>query len=495
MQHSNQLGLTAPQGLMIDKYGKRESTYWSAKIPVALIGLAIILLPFSSLPGPVNILREMAGEGAFYPFMLIVASWLFSISKKGKLVLPKHPSVKLLALFILWILVSAAFNLPIIDGLTFKGRSGLEKLIMQLIVTAFVMLSALAVFNFIDQGNMSMQTFRRYILISFMVAGCYSLIEIPALFGQGWAGSILHTLDPLIRDSEHIKPDLARLRSVSGEPSWFAMYCSFIFPWIFSYVFTEKRKSWVYVMLVSYLLAMIVLTESRTAYFITIIESALFWGGIMLFKGHLSTKYRMIVFSAITVILLFLVATLLQDSIFGKSAMSDTLSSLGDTNNESNMARGGSQKAAFGMAVDHPFFGVGLGQYGFYMPSYIPASALDSYEILEWASPGEGTPWPPVHNVFARIAAELGFVGLGIWIAIWIAMIVSCFKRYRKNICNDGKQNIFVLSLMVSIIGVLLAGLNSDSLRFFGFWLILGIAWAYLVRPEKYYKSLGGYDA
>jgi hypothetical protein len=49
----------------------------------------------------------------------------------------------------------------------------------------------------------------------------------------------------------------------------------------------------------------------------------------------------------------------------------------------------------------------------------------------------------------------------------------------------SGQPDYFGLALVVSIVGVLLSGFNADSFRFFGYWISLGAAWAYISKTNS----------
>jgi hypothetical protein len=71
-------------------------------------------------------------------------------------------------------------------------------------------------------------------------------------------------------------------------------------------------------------------------------------------------------------------------------------------------------------------------------------------------------------------------VGLGIWLAIWLTLLIGCWRRFRQVCRATGGQDIFGLAMIVSIVGVMLSGNNLDSFRFFGYWITLGLGWAYI---------------
>jgi hypothetical protein len=78
------------------------------------------------------------------------------------------------------------------------------------------------------------------------------------------------------------------------------------------------------------------------------------------------------------------------------------------------------------------------------------------------------------------MAAEVGFVGLILWLAVWAGVVYGILQRMRSQHEGARDERVLALALLASIVGVLLAGLNADSLRFFGYWIALAIAWAYI---------------
>lgn len=460
-----------------------------------LFSSAIILLPFNGLPYR-SILGEMSVEGAFYPLSVSILIFSTMLLKVVKPIISKHLSAKILALFLLWIAISSMANLTLIVTLQTKGRTGIEKLILQLAVTLFVVFSTIVIFNVVRHIQHPLYFLRRYILISFLIAGLYSTIEIAFLLGNNWAKAVLQIIDSLIRTTGE-DPQFygGRLRSVSGEASWFAMYCSFIFPWIFSYVFTTHRHLWIHLSLSAYLILLLLLTQSRTAYFVTVLQLSLFLLSLFFIKQDFNKKTRLLLFRKNRLLLFTMLTAIAIGSavvFLGKINLANnffliftSFTSGNDYYTLSNVTRFGSQDAAFSMATDHPFFGVGLGQYGFYMPKYIPMWAAANVQIQSAISTSSPE-WPSVYNIYARITAELGWIGLGIWLSMWGVVLTSCYKRYQLNCCmsSSGQRDILGLALIISIVGVLLSGLNTDSLRFFGFWINLAMAWLYVRKPQ-----------
>jgi O-antigen ligase len=86
------------------------------------------------------------------------------------------------------------------------------------------------------------------------------------------------------------------------------------------------------------------------------------------------------------------------------------------------------------LAFQHPWFGVGVG-------NYVPAM-MDAYKLEPWQH-------QPAHNIFIFIAAELGLVGLGLFLLI-LYLIFSKLKNVNRD----------YLSFSIVLVGVLFIGMG-----------------------------------
>jgi len=453
-----------------------------------LFGAAVVLMPFNALPYFKGIFGELSGEGSFYPFLMAILVWIICMFlNESKIHIPKDLSFYLIVFFGLWAVVSGMVNLPQIIYSSTKGRTGLEKILLQYFVFIFTMIVSICIYNIFRKDDNVLLYLRRLCLISFLIAGLYSSLEILFLLGNAWSADMLNSINSLFRDtSSDSLLYFGRLRSVSGEASWFGMYLSFAMPWTLSYLVTEKRKL-PYVLLNMYFLILLILTISRTAYVICGIQIILF--SMFFCKTKFVRNKSVLVYAFLGLIGLIMFFQNTPDTILNDKNILDIFLSLLNNDdspyNLSNIARFGSQTAAINMFLSHPIFGVGLGQYGFHMPEFVPDWAYKSEEIILWASGSPDTPWPPVHGLYARILAEVGFFGLAIWLFLW-GRILFKLINYSKFLSNI--DEIMIKSLFISIIGVLLSGFNSDSFRFFGYWILMGISWCCISAYDALYS-------
>lgn len=455
-----------------------------SNIETAILFLVIILIPFNDMPYVKNAFGELSAEGAFYPLFVLAIICFLRIISTGNIYLIKDKTYSILVIYLIWIIISGGFNYGSIISNFTKGRTGIEKYLLQVFVYIFGLISTNIVYFTIKNKNISLYDIRRYMLYSFLVVGTYSFFEILKLNNIAFANSIINKIDSVIRNKDITQLiysyEYGRLRSVSGESSWFSMYATFIFPWLFSYIFEKKHKILTYIM-IFYFFIMIYYTKSRTGYFIIAIEISL------IFFFILSTKNKKIITKGLIFFLLLFISIGVLSQFNGISNQISTIfKSFSDSQNSynylsSNVARFASQEAAVKMGINEPIFGVGLGQYGFNMPKYIDNNALSlSWEVKDWASSSEDTPWAPVHALYPRIIGETGFIGILIWIYFCIYILLRLNNLLKKD------RSSITLALMISFIGVLLAFFNIDSFRFFPFWIMVGIIMSQLNCIEIY---------
>lgn len=459
-------------------------TYSIYPLLARIVVIALLLLPFNDLPYFPGVLGELSGEGAVYP--LLLAALLFvPLFFVGRVQRPKHISFSFLLGFIGWAAVSGLFNINIISENLTKGRGGVEKFTLQFALLIFVSLCSVLVYSVASRqwGSKALMVFRKWVLLGFLLVGAYCLVEIARLVEMSWAVSILQVIDPLLHD----EPYFGRLRSVSGEASWLGVYLAFAFPWLLSYMFTaEKQKFW-YIVIVIFALLIAIFTYSRYIYFTILLQIVAYIFMVFTLRRKIARKSLLYIFgSAITILMVIVVVVFWSPpSAMSLERIVSVFTSLARISEDnpyylSNVARVGSQVAACAMAFNHPIFGIGLGQYGFLMPEYVPGWALMSDEIQKWMSPLPGTAWPPVHGLYARIAAETGMVGLIFWLATWGTMLISTWRRCRKVFLLNREQGMLGVALIISKVGVLLAGLNLDSFRVFSYWFLLALGWLYV---------------
>lgn len=479
-------------------------------VAIFLIFCGIALIPFNAISIIPPFFGELSGEGAFYPMAFAVVLTFLCCIMAGQCQIPGHISFILCAVFLVWTTISSLFNWTGIAVSFNKGRTGQEKLFLQMLVYLFGFATAWAVYHLAIRRQ-TLKVFRIFVkavVISVIIAGIYSVIEIAYLYGSSGATDFLVKTNSLFRQDCLLFAN--RLRSVCGEPSWFGNYIAFVYPWLLYLYFSCSRSRLLIVMpFLGYILFMSYLSFSRSVFCIIGCETLLYFFMLALKQGFPSTIKRFMALVCICgVIVIFVIYVPLPNSTHNaelkqvyslpKSAQNTEYSSHVLTNpmkaqdvvvslfqptkmyTLSNTGRLGSVVTGLRIGTDHPIFGIGLGQYGFYMSKYVPDWASNSAEVQNWMSHEPGTFWPPVLNIYVRIFAELGIIGLLLWLSVWCTLMFTICRiliQDRKLLDLDGRLGI---ALLVTIAGCVAVGFNFDSFRLPQYWILLAMSWVWL---------------
>lgn len=475
------------------------------KVLLVLFLISIVLIPFDSLPYMKGVLGELGVRGPVYTFIpIFIVIFIYFIYKK-KIYFKWNLEKVLLVIFITWTAISASININTIIHNEFKERNGLEKLILQIMVLAFMVLIMYATEYIVSLNNISLKTIRKYILISFIFVSLYSFLEILQVYGILNVENILRKISYYIHYLNRGNLYGDRIRSITGEASFLGMYVAFAYPWVVSYILTEKRytKKILYGIVVLYMLLLVYLTKSRVAYAVTMGEMVLILFGILLFDRKKLNKVLIVIITICSMLSINSFNTLnsyimsirqqqgstdevIDDGYNIDMSVGDVVQSLNSKTNHSNIARLGLQKSAINMGMDNPIIGIGLGQFGFYADQYIEEDARISFEIQRWTNPEEVDFWPPAFALIPRIVAEQGFVGAAIFIVFLLVTMIKFFVKYVK-----ANENTMEILTMVSLIGVIVSTFNADTYGLPQLWILLGIIIYLSNKKEKniYYEE------
>lgn len=441
--------------------------------------IAIILIPFDNLPYFGKVLGELSVRGPVYAFIILIAITMFDILKSREIFIYKDKINYILIVFLIWVIISSIANFNNILINDFKGRIGIEKLILQLFVVSFMFLICYITQIIIFKKNITLLDIRKYILYSTIPVGIYSFFELLNLTGIINFSWIIEKMSGVVHLYNRGEIYTKGIRSVTGEPSYFAMYSAFVIPWILSYVFTEKdrKKKVQYGLAILYLLILVIFSKSRVGYAIMFFELVVFSFGILVFRMSKQNKKIIISFIGIIITIFIGINITVFNKIGGDQnsvhelSVSGLIKSLTDKNNMSNVARLGMQKVAVNIGIDNALVGVGIGQYGFYAKDYVDENALRSNEVQNWINPDTTeNSWPPAFSLYARIVAEQGILGIIIWITLIIYTIYSLFIKLRTSY-----NNILGLALMTSFLGVLISSFNADTFAISQLWILIAI--------------------
>lgn len=448
-----------------------------------LLGLAILFAPFVT-SFDVQRFGALGMEGSFYPIALgLMFWWVEIVFLKKRIYIPETKMAYSFCAVLAIICFSGVANFFDIVGLQFQGMVGVNRFFIQTATMVFYFSIVLYAYNiFREEPRSFVLFFQRWICFSFALAGGYSLFELGKIGGNPFSADVIAAVDSLFR-SKGVTGEIGgyfRVRSLALEASYFGMYIAVLLPWILGKCFLKRSKYPSFFFLTfAYIVVLVLFSLSRTAYMVMAVEMIVF---LIFFWRHIWVeRLRVGVF-------VFVFSTVV---IFSFDYVSDTLpevdvaavyESLFSDDNLSNVARYGSQVAAWNMFLDHPFFGVGYGMYGFYASQYYPAESWRSVEIVMWATDGDGWPWPPVHSLYARILSELGGVGLLVYLAL---LVLLFYAIGRHCVSRDADQRVEARMIALTLLGIVLQGFNVDAFRNISMWIVFALVLSVTTKGQE----------
>lgn len=456
-----------------------------------LIASSLFLCPFLSSLN-VDFLGGLGKEASFYPIILGVILWSIQIALfHEKVYFPREKSFYCFCFFFIAVIFSGLLNIDHLLIDTFKGINGATRFIVQSGTVSFYIFSALYAYNVFLQLHIdSMYFFSRYVKLSFVIAGVYSLFELGQLFFIPNCHEIILYLDGFFRGSqESLGIDVfsyTRIRSLANEASYFGMYIGIILPWFLVSIFHNQGKVKLgYAILLLYMLILVVFSSSRTAYMMTAIEIIIF---LFFFRERVRKnlmKVLLLFILAVLTVITFLSQDNIQEGIDIAQIFMSLVFSDGTTYDLSNIGRKGSQIAALQIWMDYPIFGVGYGQYGFYASEYFPSWAWLSPEVISWTSNVPGTLWTPSHGLYTRLLAETGIFGFVCFISGYYFLAKEILEKMKNStdhpITKEYKD--YMYTALTTLIAFIMFGFNVDGIRYLFVWIFYAAIW--IIPAEK----------
>lgn len=455
-----------------------------------LLCLSIMILPLNFVPWFSNILGELGEKGSLYPFYLMIILMFFLTLQTKKLYIIKDKTIQLLITFYIITFTSIIFNIVNILNNVFKGRTGVEKLTTQSTILLLMIVVFYISYYTLLTNKIGFKKIRKLVLVSFIICGIYSLTEILTLSGLIDFSNIIKSVSNIVHLYNRGEVYTRGIRSLSGEASAFGLYLSFALPWIFSYIFTE-RKSYKYMLIFIYLFILAMLTKSRFTLVVINLQIVVFLY-LYIIKMKTNRNKGSVAIKCSTVILIGIVTVGGVYSSIGKDqfgfsvekfSIKNVLESLTDDKNYSNIARFGMMKSALKMGIENPILGVGLGQFGFYANEYVDNKSRESSEIVRWLDDNQDR-WPPTFSIYLRILAEQGILALITWIYLWVSITKRVYKKW-KNMQDDYEG----ICIIVTILGMLISSFNMDTYAYIPYWLIISLSIIYLKSDKLKYKN------
>ena len=446
-----------------------------------LLLFSIFLFPINGLPYFRNTFRELATEGSFYPVLLMMIILLF-FHRLVKIDF-NETTIKLLLLFLFFVILSSLVNIPSIFQNYHKGRTGIEKLIYQLLLLLFIYCSIIAFYTVLKNLMLDIKVIQKTLLYSLLFCSIIGVIEIINIFSDiNIIKKILYFIDIYFTPSDgtnftnnYIGYNFGKVKTLSFEPSFFTNFLLFSFPWILYYNVSDRNKKFAKILFINFIILIVIFNQTRTAYFAIIIQIIVFF-----FLEGRDIKQKILINGIIFFSLFYLLFSNLSVNTYyfkGEIDIVNIYRSLFDEKNPSNKTRYTTIKSAMSVANENPFFGVGFGQSGFHIIKYFHKYTNIHGDLLKFASKEKYLyAWPISHSLYARLAAETGYIGLLLFLLIYFYIIIYSFKLR--------KITEFKI-ILLSTIGILLSGLNTDSIKF----LYISFNIAFFIYIKERYKD------
>jgi len=458
-----------------------------------LFVIGLFAIPFDSVPGP-GFLGELGNEASF-PFLAAAIAIAVGLSLgSGESRLSSSLALKVGAGIVAVIFISWAVNAFTIETALVRERSGYNKFLTSLLVILYgIALAWLA--EQVDESDLR-RWLVRPIVWSAVACSLYALFELVGRSGpleplfrpidnliharqtdviNAWNGSInykvLYGWDP-------------RLRSVSFEPPAFGNFCGFAWPWVWFAAVTappeRKLRTWGALLLFT---TVTLVARSRTGKMMLAAEiGTLLLLSLLYLRPRTGSEAGAVLRAAVPLVGIIAAFALAAYGIHDYSLL---VAGVVGGESVSDLSRLGFLVAALNIFATHPLFGVGLGQFGFHAAAYLPEWAYLSPEIPPMLYYPNG-PWPVVYALYARIAAELGILGLLGWIGLWCTLAVRLMGRARDRVAT-GERWTMQHPMILTCVAVLISGIASDTFRTPMIWIGLGLACGALrrARPSR----------
>lgn len=442
--------------------------------------LGVFLIPFNSdIPKWMGFLGEYSSDSSPLFFIISFIFLLVYQLKSGKIYIPyRTVEYQLLLLFIAVLIFVTLLNMHHIIDYYFKQTSGVMRFVRQLIA---LLISAGAFFyTFLNVGKDfgALPFFfllRKLFFISFVLVFCCGFLEFLIVnFNLIQLRPVFDLFDVFPFVNARLDFKLTRVSSLTYEPPALGSYLITAAGFLFSYILTEKKiiRFLPFILLVF----LAIVSKSRTAFVVILLQT--FVGVVLTYIYYkdfrryfnIAIVFAVIGITSMTLVYREPIADAIEERI---SSFDFTDTKFSQTNNSvSNKSRLGIQTAMIQTIKEYPIFGTGWGQQAFVSRYHYPNWALkNNYEFTARYKNQFDKSFPPGFNLYLRIAAEAGVVGLISFLLFLFVILYNTTVWFKK----DTQTKFIPTVLLISFVGYSLNWLQIDSFKLYGFWLCLAL--------------------
>mgnify|MGYP001250208574 CR=1 FL=1 len=444
------------------------------QIYIFLFLLGVFFIPFNSYQG-ISFLGEYRKDGAIIFFLLSFVLFFVDASFKMKIKIPRNNILfQVLLFFVFWLIISTLLNINTVFSNYMKQTSGLTRFSRQLLALSIALILFITTYNVFNKFSIkeSFYLLRRVLLYSFIFVSLYSFFEILiVVFNVSYLKNIFSVFDYFPFTETSLDLIYHRISSVSYEPPFLAIYLITIAGWMFSYILTSKKNIKYLPTLIVFILTFF--SGSRTALIVVLFQFIIFiWIVFSASKKFNKIIQKFLIVSSILALLIFM---------FNREKITESIETKIETLNfKKNIEKSISNRSRFGIQYtsllifkENPILGVGFGQQGYHAKDKYPKWVTKkNYEFDLYYLNNKEKSFPPGFNLYTRLLAETGIIGL----LIFIFFIFLIFHQSKKLIKNKKKlDKVFPIVLLISFVGFSINWLQFDSFRVFGFWICLAL--------------------
>jgi O-antigen ligase len=407
------------------------------QIYIFLFLVGVFFIPFNSYQG-ISFLGEYRKDGAIIFFLLSFVLFFIDASFKMKIKIPRNNILfQALLLFVFWLIISTLLNINTVFSNYMKQTSGLTRFSRQLLALSIALVLFITTYNVFNKFSKkeSFYLLRRVFLYSFIFVSLYSFFEILiVVFNVSYLKNIFSVFDYFPFTETSLDLIYHRISSVSYEPPFLAIYLITIAGWMFSYILTSKKNIKYLPTLIVFILTFF--SGSRTALIVVLFQFIIFiWIVFSASKKFNKIIQRFLIVSSILAFLIFM---------FNREKITESIETKIETLNfKKNIEKSISNRSRFGIQYtsllifkENPILGVGFGQQGYHARDKYPKWVTKkNYEFNLYYLNNKEKSFPPGFNLYTRLLAETGIIGL----LIFIFFIFLIFHQSKKLIKKQKK--------------------------------------------------------
>jgi O-antigen ligase len=458
-----------------------------------LWGLALVCLPVTSFPFMPFIGNETQVRPlSIYPMLLLLPVLFLQMWKKKIRIW--HTVFTPLAVFIL-ILIATTYAGVFYAPLDFRGQAYWGR-VLRAASTVIIGMSFFLYAIWTTRSRQGLLNSLKWLYLGLFISFLLGVVQVLVFSGRLMTESTLDIFQRLVSISGISLKNL-RIPGFALEPSWLAGQIAVIYmPWLFASIltgFSLTRWRWLEYILAGMAVFLLVLTYSRSGLAMVLVAcflTTLFFGREKLVQGwnwwrrsftsnteQGSKRVRAMALrlGMLVMLLAFLglsLQALGQNRYFSriwKSNKSNLVEYFIDIYAGPRLAYAWSGMETFSQ---HPWTGVGLGAAGFYLYSNLPDwSKTFMSEISIHLSP-INTSYPNIKNMFVRIAAENGILGLGAFAGLLLFSLARILTFFRE----PGRDSrFFWVAGVFTWIVLIMFSFTQDSFAMPNTWINLGM--------------------